>query len=221
MFDDFSEADIFREPKPGPFPEEDIDDKGEKYEPREGEDDLEECVPPEEHIPGDGDDECFHGEDERYPSSFFDLRRDEFLREGNHDEEGEDGDGCEPGAVLYASEDEYAEYGERNDGEGDGDAREIEQAKPLEEPAGEHADYDDRDENSDAIFHAIWIESEECEGDDGWRVDAERFDADDLPEQCDEGRDDREEEEERYGLERHAGFYKECNDRVDGHRERD
>lgn len=217
MFHDFPEADVFGEPESSPFSEEDIDDEGEEDDPWEGEDELEECVPSEECVPDDRDNKRFSSEDERHLGSFLDLRRDEFLREGDHDEEGKDGDGGEPGAMLYTTYDEDAEYGERDDGERDGDTREIEEAKSSEKPSREHADDDDRDENSDAVFHAIRIESEERESDNRWCVNAESLDPDDLTKNGDEGCDDREEEKKCYGLQRHAGFDEKCDERMDRH----
>ncbi len=217
MFDDFPKSDIFGQSDPGPFPEEDIDGESEQHDPWEGEYDLEERFPPEECVPDDGDEERFDGEDDRYPGSFFDLGCDEFLREGDHDEEGEDGHRCESGAALHPAEDEDAEDREGDDGECDGDAGEVEQTESLEEPAREHSDHDDCDENGDAVFHAVWIEGEEREGDDRWGIDAEGFDPDHLAENGDERRDDRQEEEERHRLERNAGVNEKCDERMDGH----
>ncbi len=47
MFDDLMEAEILSETKPGPPSEEDIDDEGQEYEPRECEDDMEQRIPSE------------------------------------------------------------------------------------------------------------------------------------------------------------------------------
>lgn len=220
MFDDFMEADIFREAKAGPFSEQDIHDEGEQDEPWSRENEIEQRIPAEERISDDGDDERLCSENKSDASPFLDLCGDEFLGESDQDEKRENGDGCQPGTILHASEDEDAEDGERDDGEGDGDAREIEQAKSLEEPPREHADHDDRDEDGDTVFHAIRIESEEGEGDDGGRIDAECLDADDLAEQSDERRDNREEEKECHRLERDAGIDEKSDDGMDRHRQK-
>lgn len=216
---DFAETEIFCYTQARPFPQREIDEKSEEDNPRKVENESGESVPADEKISDDRNNERFGGQDESDATAFFNLRGDELFRERDHDEEGENAHRGQTGALVHPAYDEDDEDGQGNDGERDGDARQIEEAESFQSETREHADHDDAHKNSDAIFHAVRIEGQQGERDDGRRVDAESFDTDDLAEEGDECRDDGEHEEEEHRLYRHTLFDKKCDERMILHKE--
>lgn len=215
--ENFAETEIFRDTESGPFSQVEIDEESEEDNPRKTEEKCRERIPTDEIVSDNRDDECFDSQDEGHPAAFFNLGRNELLSECDHDEEWENRNRSEAGALLIAAQDENAENSKRNDREGDGDAGEIQQTKRLQGQAGDHSDQDDAHENRDAVLDTVGIESEEREGDDRRGVDAERLDADDLAEERHESGDDGQHEKKRDRLYRNALFYEKCDERVVGH----
>lgn len=187
--EDLAEAKIFREAQPCPLPEREIDEEGEQYYPRIAEQERRQRVPTHEVIADDGNDERFDGEKKCHTTTFFDLCRDKLLGERDHDEEWENGNSGETGTVVNPADNEDDEDRERNDGERDGDAREVEQAEFFQDKPRDHSDQDDAYEDGDAILQPVRVEGEESEGDDGRGIDAESLYPDDLTEKCHESRD--------------------------------
>lgn len=211
-------TEIFRDAEPSPFSEVEIDEEGEEDDPREIQKQRGERWPADQVIADNRNDERFCRQDKSDAAALLDLRRYEFLSERNHDKEGEDADGGQAGALLMTSKDQDTEDRERNNRQGDGNSREVEQAEFLQRETGDHADQDNADKNSDAVFDAIRIEGEEGKGDNGRRVDTEGLDTDDLAEKRHEGGDNRQHEQESYRLDRHALLQEKFNKRVVGHR---
>jgi len=183
------------------------------------EDEGGESVPADEEITDDGDDKGFHGQNEGRATAFFNLRGDKFFRQRNHNEQRKNADRCQAGALIHPADNENNEDSQRNDGERNGDARQVEEAESFQDKTRQHADHDDAHKNSDAVFHAVRIEGQEGERDDGRSVDAKGFDADDLAEKSHQRGNDREHEEEEYRLYRYALLNKKCDQRMILHRE--
>jgi len=211
---DFAEAEVFREAQTRPFPQGEIDEKSEEDDPRKMEDEGGEGVPADEEIADNGDDKRFCGQNEGRAAAFLNLRGDELFRQRNHDEEREDADSRQAGALIHPADDKNNENGQGDDGKRDGDARQIEEAESFQGETRQHADDDDAHENSDAVFYAVRVESQESECDDGRRVDAKGLDADDLAEKGYQRGDDREHKEEEHRLYRHALLDKKRDERM-------
>ena len=96
------------------------------------------------------------------------------------------------------------ENGNGDYGESDGNTWQIKNSKVSSELARDHANHDNSDKNSNAVFDAARIKSEESKSDDGWCVDAKSFDADDLPKESNERHNDGEEKNETHCFDRDA-----------------
>lgn len=201
---DFVEAEILRNAESRPFPQGEVDEKCEKDNPGKLENKGGERVPTQKEIADDGNKERFHRENERRPASFLNLRGDEFFRERNHNEQRKNTYCRQTGAVIHPADDKDDKDDKGNDGKSDGDPWQIEEAELFQDKARNHTDQDDTDENSDAVFYAVRVKSEQGEGDDGRRIDAESLDADNLAEKGHERGDDGEHQKEKHGLYRHA-----------------
>lgn len=195
MLEDLTEAPVLGETEAGPLAEGDIDDEGERDDPEwVGEEHIRHESRFDQEISDSGDDQRFRSQNERDSGPFFDLGRDEFFGQGDHDEKREYRSSGESGALVVSPDEQEKEYGQGNDGERNRHAREIEEAEASEAEAGEHADDDDGGEDRYAILELS--HGEESEGDDGRGIDTEGLDPDDLAKNRHERRDDREHEEE-------------------------
>lgn len=191
-----AKANEFDQAQPRPLAEANIDEERENNYPRIVEDKCFKERLTDDKVADDRNDERFESEDECRFRPLLDLCSDKFFREGNHNEERENINGRQTGALERPSDKENEEDSTRDNGEGDRHSGEIEEAERFEGEAREHADRDDREKNGDAILQTFLPKSEKGKGDNGWSVDAEGFDPDDLAEECDQGGDEGQSEEE-------------------------
>lgn len=219
-FHQFRKPKVFREAESCPSTQEDIDGNGEKYDPWRKKKNAGECLRARQEISDERNEECFGGENERGFVTLLDLCGDELLNQGDHDEKWEDGNGSESGAMKISASDQDAENNDRNNSEGDGNTRKIEEAQFTEEESREHADENDAHENGDAIFEPARIKSKKSEGDDRRRVDTERLDADHLSEKGNERDDKWEHEYVPNRINWHALIDKVQKERMKRHRRR-
>ena len=184
-----TKSEIFAHAEPRPFSEEDVERDSEETDPRIVQNETDESGPAGNVISDDGNDKSFDGEDHGGAAAFFNLDGHEFLNQCDHDEDREDADACESGAVVYSADDEEGKNGKSDNCDHDRNAGEIEQAKLFQKKADKSSDGDDGDKDDNPVFDLVCCEKRKS--DDGGSVYSEGLYSDHLAEKSDESHDNR------------------------------
>src|SRR3989344_1270863 len=196
MFEDFSESEVLDESQSCPSSEKDIDEKCEQdqFWVRENKR-LEERPLHDPHTEKRRGNGLKNPEERRLPPLLC-LEIEKTLRESRHDEENEDRipRECDPEKGPETEQKNQCDTHNRND---DGDFGNIEQSPPAHKCACRIPGRNDKKEE----YHSVPPpQCKETQRHNGWRVEAECCDSDDLFEEGQYGRNNGEHEEENYRL---------------------
>ena len=197
-----TKSEIFAQAQSRPFAKEDVERDSEEAHPWIAQDEANESRPAGDIVSDDGNDERLDGENHSGAAAFFNLNGDEFFNERDHNENREDADACQSGAVVYPADDKKGKNRKTDDGDHDRDAGKIEQAKLLQKKTDKGSDGDDGDEDDNSVFDLIGCQK--GESDDRGSVYSESLDSDHLAEKSDESHNNRQDEDKHESIQRHA-----------------
>lgn len=197
-----TKSEIFAHAQTRPFAQENVERDSEETDPRIVQNETDEGWPAGDVVSDDGNDKSFDGENDSRAAAFFNLHGHEFFNERDHDEDREDANASEAGAVVYAADDEKREDREADDRDHDGHSGKIEQAKLFQKKADEGSDGDDGDKDDNPVFDLVC--RQKGESDDGGSVYSESLYPNHLAEKGDESHNNRQNEHKHQGIQRYT-----------------